>query len=109
MMGDPYDQQYPVGDDIMFPPGAGIAPGGGGFQDPNSSIQFDEMTPSEVGGYPGSQIGGYSPSQVGGYPPSQVGGYPPSQSGGYPPSQMGGSQFGGSSSRPPSARNEQMV
>ena len=103
MMGDPYDQQYPVGDDIMFPPGAGIAPGvgGGGFQDPNSSIQFDEMTPSEVGGYPGSQIGGYPPSQVGGYPPSQVGGYPPSQ--------MGGSQFGGSSSRPPSARNEQMV
>ncbi len=97
MMGDPYDQQYPVGDDIMFPPGAGIAPG---FQDPNSSIQFDEMTPSEVGGYPGSQVGGYPPSQRSGYPPSQSG---------YPASQMGGSQFGGSSSRPPSARNEQMV
>ncbi len=88
MMVDPYDQQYPVGDDTIYPPG-GIAPGGS-FQDPNCSIQFDELTPSEVGGYPGSQVGGYPPSQMGG--------------GSY----YGGSQVGGSS-RPASARNEQMV
>jgi hypothetical protein len=54
-MTDPYDQQvggYP-----------GSAVGSVGFQDPDCSIQFEEMTPSEVGMYPAS-MGGASSYQA---------------------------------------------
>jgi len=68
-MTDPYisDQLSGVG----YATGGSIS-GGGDFQDPDCSIQFQEMTPSEMGGYPPSQ---------GEYPPSQASGYPPSMSG----------------------------
>jgi len=61
-----FDDQYPDG--------------GVQIQDPDCSIQFDEMTPSEVGGYPASVSGQYPPSdRGGGYAPSNSGSYNPQQ------------------------------
>jgi len=62
-MTDPYinDQLSGVG----YATG-GSTSGGGEFQDPDCSIQFEEMTPSEIGAYPPSQVGGYPPSMQSG-------------------------------------------